>query len=54
MSVTRHQNAGQTRDIKIANKSFENVSRFRYMGTTITNTYLIQEEVKRKLNSGNI
>jgi hypothetical protein len=26
---------------------------FRYLGTTITNQNLIQEEIKRRLNSGN-
>jgi hypothetical protein len=28
MLLSRHQNAGQNRDIKIANRSFENVSQF--------------------------
>jgi hypothetical protein len=49
----RHQNVGQNRDIKIANMSFENVSQFKYLGTTVTNQNLIQEEIKRRLNSGN-
>jgi hypothetical protein len=31
----------------------ENVVQFRYLGTTITNQNLIQEEIKRRLNSGN-
>jgi hypothetical protein len=45
--------AGQNRDIKIANRSFENVSQFRYLGATVTDQNLIQEEIKRRLNSGN-
>jgi hypothetical protein len=53
MLLTRHQNAGQDRDIKTANRSFENVSQFEYLGTTVTNQNLIQEEVKRRANSGN-
>jgi hypothetical protein len=53
MLLSRHQNVGQNRDIKIANRSFENVSQFKYLGTTITNQNLIQEEIKRRLNSGN-
>jgi hypothetical protein len=41
------------RDIKIANRSFEHLSQFKYLGATVTNQNLIQEEIKRKLNSGN-
>jgi hypothetical protein len=37
----------------IANRSFENVEQFRYLGTTVTNQNLVQEEIKRRLNSGN-
>jgi hypothetical protein len=53
--LSRHQNVGQNREIKIkiANKSFENVTQFIYLGTTVTNQNLIQEEIKRRLNSGN-
>jgi hypothetical protein len=40
MLLSRHQNAGQNRDIKIANRLFENVSQFRYLGTTVTNKNL--------------
>jgi hypothetical protein len=50
--VSRHQNAGQSYDIKIANRCFENVAKFRYLGT-ITNQNLIQEKIKRRLNSSN-
>jgi hypothetical protein len=53
MLVSRDQNAGQTREIKIGNISFENVSQFKYLGTTVTNQNLIQEEIKKRLNSGN-
>jgi hypothetical protein len=38
---------------KIANRSFENVSQFKYLGTTVTDQNFIQEEIKRILNSGN-
>jgi hypothetical protein len=53
MLLSRPQNAGQNHDIKIANRGFENVAEFRYLGTTITNQNLIQEKIKRRLNSGN-
>jgi hypothetical protein len=53
MLLPRHQNAGQNRDIEKANRSFENVSQWKYLGTTVTNQNLIQEEIKRRLSSGN-
>jgi hypothetical protein len=40
-------------DIKIANRSFENMAQFTYLVTTITNQNLIQKEIKRRLNSSN-
>jgi hypothetical protein len=52
MLLSRRQNSGQNRDIRIGNRSFKNVSQLTYLGTTETNQNLIQEEVKR-LNSGN-
>ncbi|PNF23216.1 hypothetical protein B7P43_G02735 [Cryptotermes secundus] len=53
MLLSRHQNAGQNHDIKIGNRCFENLAQFRYLGTVITDRNLIQEEIKRRLNSGN-
>jgi hypothetical protein len=53
MLISRNQNAVQYRDIKTANRSFENVSQFKYWGMTVTNKNLIQEEIKRRLSSGN-
>jgi hypothetical protein len=43
---------GQNHDIKIANRCFENVAQFRYLGTTISNQNLSQEVIKRRLKSG--
>jgi hypothetical protein len=53
MLLSRRQNAGLNHDIKIANRSFENVVQLQYFGMTVTNNNLIQEEIKRRLNSGN-
>jgi hypothetical protein len=47
MLLSHHQNAGQNWGIKIANRSFENGSQFKYLGTIVTNKNLIQEEIKR-------
>jgi hypothetical protein len=46
-----HQTAGLTHDIKTANRSFENLAQFKYLGTTVTNQNLIQENIKGKPNS---
>jgi hypothetical protein len=44
MLLSCHQSLGQNQDIKIANRSFGNVSQFRYLGTTVTNQNMVQEE----------
>jgi hypothetical protein len=51
--VSRYQSAGHNREMKIGNRPFENMSQLKYLGTTVTNQNLIQEEIKRRLNSGN-
>jgi hypothetical protein len=53
MSLSRHKNIGQNHDIKTANRFFKNVAQFKYLETTVTNQSLIQEEINRRLNSGN-
>jgi hypothetical protein len=45
--------AGQKYGIKIANRSFEGVAKFKYLGTTLTDQNCMQEEIKSRLNSGN-
>jgi hypothetical protein len=53
MLVSRSQKAGQRQSIKIVNWSFEDVAKFRYLGTTLTDENCIHEEIKSRLNSGN-
>jgi hypothetical protein len=45
--------AVQKHGIKIANRSFEGVAKFKYLGTTLTDQNFIHEEIKSRLNSGN-
>jgi hypothetical protein len=45
--------AGQQHGTKIANRSFEGVAKFRYLGTTLTVQNCMQEEIKSRLNLGN-
>jgi hypothetical protein len=53
MLLSHHWNAGKNQQNKIENRLFENVSQLKYLGTTVTNQTLIQEEVKGELISGN-
>jgi hypothetical protein len=53
MFLSLHQNAWQNHNKRTTNKCFENVVQFKHLGMTITNQNLIQEEIKRRLNSGN-
>jgi hypothetical protein len=53
MLVSRCQKAGQRQSIKIGNRSFESVAKFKYLGTPLTDQNCIHEEIKSRLNSGN-
>jgi hypothetical protein len=37
MIMSCHQNSGQNQNIRIATELFENVAKFKYLGTTLTN-----------------
>jgi hypothetical protein len=53
MLLSRQQKVGKNQDLKIANRSFENMAQFKYLGTTATNQNLVQEAIKRRLTSDN-
>jgi hypothetical protein len=53
MLQSYRQTAGQNHYMKIANRCFKNVVHLKYLGKTVKDQNLIQEEIKRRLNSGN-
>jgi sorting nexin-29 len=53
MLMSRSQKIGQKHSIKVANLSFEDMTKFRYLGTTLRDQNYMHEEIKSRLNSGN-
>jgi hypothetical protein len=53
MLMSRYKKVGQRHGIKIANRSFEDVAQFKYLGTTVTDQNCMHKEIKITLNSGN-
>jgi hypothetical protein len=53
MLVSLCQKAGQRQSIKRANRSFEDVAKFKYLGTTLTDENRVHKDIKSRLNSGN-
>jgi hypothetical protein len=53
MFMSHHQTAGQSNYTRVANKSFEKVAKFKYLGATLTDQNCIHEEIRSRLNSEN-
>jgi hypothetical protein len=53
MLMSCSQKIGQKHSIKIANRSFEDVAKLKYLGKTLTDQNCMQEEITSRLNSGN-
>jgi hypothetical protein len=52
--MSHNQKAGQRHRIKIANRPFEDVIKFRYLGTTVRDQNSMLKEIKSRLmKSGN-
>jgi hypothetical protein len=53
MLMSHYQKAGQKDSIKVANRFFEDMVKFKYLRTTLTNQNCMHEEIESRLNSGN-
>jgi hypothetical protein len=53
MLMSRSQKVGQEHSRKIAHRSFEDMAKFSYLGTTLTDQNCVHEEIKSRPNSGN-
>ncbi|KAJ4426386.1 hypothetical protein ANN_27200, partial [Periplaneta americana] len=53
MIMSRDGNIVRNGNIKIGNLSFEEVEKFKYLGTTVTNINDTREEIKHRINMGN-
>jgi hypothetical protein len=53
MLTSNYQKTGQKHSIQIANRSFEDVAKFKYLGTTLTDQNCNNEEIDSRLNPGN-
>lgn len=49
-SMSHEQNLGQKQNKKIANKSFQNFAKFKYLEITLTNQSCMHEDVQSRLN----
>jgi hypothetical protein len=53
MLMSHSQKIGQKHSIKIVNRSFEGVAKFKYLGTTLTDQNWMHKEINSRLYLGN-
>jgi hypothetical protein len=53
MLMSCSQKIGKKQSIKVVNRSFEDVVRFKYLGTTLTDQNCMHKKIKSRLNLGN-
>jgi hypothetical protein len=53
MLMSHSQKIGQQHSMEVVNRSFEDMAKFRYLGTTLTNRKCMHEEIKSRLSLGN-
>ena len=52
MALSRDQNTGRNKSMKVDNSSFERVEEFKYLGINLTNQISLQEEIKSRFKLG--
>jgi hypothetical protein len=53
MFISFHKHAGQNLNIKVANKCFENVAKFKHFGMISTDQITLMKKLRTVLSSGN-
>jgi hypothetical protein len=50
--MSHYQKAGQKHSMKVVNRYFEDVAKFKHLGTALTDQNCTHEGIKSRLNSG--